>query len=359
MFEAHQDSMTPDPFSPPEKRLATPFERKIEPDEQPVTKSEEKHVGALVGMAVGDAMGMPLEFLTHQQIIEKYHGTVTGFEHPYPNHPNQPLQAGQYTDDTQLALLVVETLLEKRGFEATDYKQRMLAAKRDLRSLGKTTRYALARMEKEETGTGHPESLGCGPLVRGVPLGLWYGATHQEGPALIADAIDAAKVTHSHPLVTTATALVACQIAYLKDQAPHTFRQNDFLDFSYAILEPISLIERRDARDEITPVLDSVAQNLGSTPSRVRRVFSATGSASDVFRIALYSFLHNNQSFTDTVSCAIMFGGDADSYGALAGAYSGALHGRNGIPQRLYHGVENSGMLEQRARELYQSRYNW
>lgn len=328
----------------------------MESDEQSVVQSKDKHIGALVGMAIGDAMGMPLEFLTHQQILERYHGQITIFENPYNNHPNKSLQAGQYTDDTQLALLVVETLLEKRSFNVADYKQRMLAAKKDLRSLGKTTRYALARMEKGETGTGHPESLGCGPLVRGVPLGLWYGATHQEGPALIADAIDAAKVTHNHPLVTTATALVACQIAYLKDTLPETFNRDEFLGFSYRILEPVSLIERRDAREGIKGILDSVAQTIGVSPSRAQRRFSTTGSFSDVLKIVLYSFLRNSQSFADTISCAIMFGGDADSYGALVGAYSGALQGREGIPLQLYQGVENSGMLEQRAHELYRSR---
>lgn len=330
----------------------------MEPDAEYPPLSEiikEKHTGALLGLAIGDALGMPLEFLTNAEILRRYHGPVTHFENPHPDHPNASLQAGQYTDDTQLALLVVETLLAKRGFNAVDYKQRFLKAKNDLRSIGRTTRHALARIERGLPETGDPESLGCGPLVRGVPLGLWYTMTHQEGAGLIADAVDAAKVTHGHPLVTSLTALVACQIAYLKDESPSNFSTEDLLDFSYRILELISCIERRDSRGEMKTVLDYVKENLNQTPSRMQRMVSTTGNVSDVMRIALYSFLRNHQSFADTVTCAVMFGGDADSYGALAGAYSGALLGEKGIPER-YDNIENRATLREKSQQLYHRR---
>ncbi len=312
----------------------------------------DRYIGTLLGLSIGDALGMPLEFLTEEEIKRRYGEKVTHFEEPFHDHPNASLVSGQYTDDTQIAIFLAETLIENSGFNVEDFTNRLVSSGSKLRGLGRTTKRMIKRLRKDKKNSGI-YSLGCGPLTRAIPLGLWYEISQQESYALISDAFDSAKITHTHPEALTGAALVAGQIAYLKTEDPKNFNRQNFLDWSQTFLEVVDKFYASEhVSSSIHGVLRDVQTALPYSSTGAKKILKNGGSASDVLGVALYSLLKNT-NFESTISCAVMFGGDADSHGALAGAYAGALYGKQDIPMNLSEKVENAQETELIAQQLF------
>lgn len=85
----------------------------------------ERAAGMLAGVAVGDALGMPTEFLTSSQ-IQAWYGRVDGLIAPHPDHPHHRLPAGSVTDDTDHTLLLAELLLRDGRIETAAWAQQLL-----------------------------------------------------------------------------------------------------------------------------------------------------------------------------------------------------------------------------------------
>ena len=75
--------------------------------------AKNKSVGCLVGLAIGDALGMPTEGIGKTLLKELYGGAVQGYENPSPHYPNSHLKAGQWTDDTRQAIALAKSLNEQ------------------------------------------------------------------------------------------------------------------------------------------------------------------------------------------------------------------------------------------------------
>ncbi len=85
----------------------------------------ERAAGMLAGVAVGDALGMPTEFLTSSQ-IQAWYGRVDGLIAPHPDHPHHRLPAGSVTDDTDHTLLLAELLLRDGRIETAAWAEQLL-----------------------------------------------------------------------------------------------------------------------------------------------------------------------------------------------------------------------------------------
>jgi len=139
-------------------------------------KTEKKHRGALLGLAVGDAVGTTLEFRppgSFQEIDDMVGGG--------PFH----LAASEWTDDTSMALCLAESLIEKRVFDPIDQlerytrwtKQGHLSSNGRVFDIGNTVQAALARFGKTHEpycGSSDPWSAGNGSLMRLAPVPLFY-----------------------------------------------------------------------------------------------------------------------------------------------------------------------------------------
>src|SRR5579863_7154509 len=135
--------------------------------------------GALYGLAIGDALGMPTEMLSRDQVIDRWGPLLTGFESAPPDHPIAAgLPAGAVTDDTEQAVLLGRLLLSGRvdPRELADGLiawERDVAARGSLGLLGPSTRRAI---DAVLAGTP-PEEAGCfgatnGAAMRIAPVGL-------------------------------------------------------------------------------------------------------------------------------------------------------------------------------------------
>ena len=132
--------------------------------------------GALIGLAVGDAVGTTVEF--------KAPGTFTPVTDMVGGGPFH-LRPGEWTDDTSMALCLAESLIECRGFDARDQMQRYvkwwrhgyLSSTGHFFDIGNATRAALARFEQTGepfSGSTDPHSAGNGSLMRLAPVTMFY-----------------------------------------------------------------------------------------------------------------------------------------------------------------------------------------
>ena len=147
--------------------------------------------GALIGLAVGNAVGTTVEFKPPGSFPPVTDMTGGG---PFG------LQPGEWTDDTSMALCLAESLIERRGFDARDQMTRYVRWWREghlstalgaglsstgrFFDIGNTTRAALSRFEKTGdpiAGSTDPNSAGNGSLMRLAPVAMFYARQAEDG----------------------------------------------------------------------------------------------------------------------------------------------------------------------------------
>ncbi|HHT9120934.1 MAG TPA: ADP-ribosylglycohydrolase family protein [Candidatus Hypogeohydataceae bacterium YC41] len=136
----------------------------------------DRFIGCLLGLAIGDALGMPFEGWSPVSIKRHWNAAFSqkGLKGFLPS-PSRGLRAGQYTDDTLMALCHVRSLIEKGGVAPEDIGKRFIEwyDSGNLRGIGGTTAYAIRRLKKgynwQESGaTGELPQATVGPCV--LPL---------------------------------------------------------------------------------------------------------------------------------------------------------------------------------------------
>ena len=276
--------------------------------------------GALLGLAVGDALGTTLEF--------KQPGTFEPITDVIGGGPFR-LPAGAWTDDTSMALCLAESLIETRRFDPIDQLQRYLRWYRDghLSStghcfdIGSTTLAALHRFEQTgnpESGSTDPHSSGNGSLMRLAPVVLRYAANPEKA---ISYAAASSRTTHA-----AATAVDACRyLAALMLGAIWGARKDQLLGSQYT---PVAdLWDSQPLDHEIAEV--AAGSFLARQPPEIR----AGGYSVRTLEAALWAFAHSD-TFADGALAAVNLGDDADTVGAVYGQLAGSYYGVRSIPKR-------------------------
>ena len=142
--------------------------------------TQDRALGALAGVAIGDAMGMPTQTLSRAQISETY-GAITGFLDAAPSHPvSAGLKAGTITDDTEQSLLLARHLIARGGHvDQQAWAQELLDWERDTHArgvndlLGPSTKRAIDALQRgvAVTETGRNGTTN-GAAMRIVPVGI-------------------------------------------------------------------------------------------------------------------------------------------------------------------------------------------
>jgi ADP-ribosylglycohydrolase len=139
-----------------------------------------RFIGSIVGFAVGDALGMPTQFLTRDQIRRYYGKPVAGFLTAHPGHASDSLPQGSYTDDTQMMLATAECLIECRGMDAAKQAEALLSWYVNAAPHRTPMRANMRACKHLSAGRGWMRSGvfsgGCGAAVR-MPLSSLSGGT--------------------------------------------------------------------------------------------------------------------------------------------------------------------------------------
>lgn len=298
--------------------------------------------GALAGLALGDALGMPTQAMSPEQIRAVY-GTITGLVDADASQPYAPgMPAGSVTDDTEQALLVASLLVRGRGsssghvaLDAGEFAHALLAwedsmiERGSLDLLGPSTKAALERVRAGEDpltvgGTGTTN----GAAMRVTPIGI---AMSTADPEAFADAVwSSCQVTHATRQGFQSAALVAAAVSMGIDAAHSTTP-----DLRSLLWKAVTYIDSLPERGAWTPDPDVVAatrraMQLVANPASssleclVEQVGTSVASAQAIpMAFALLARDPSPQALLDAAN----IGGDTDTIGAIAGAILGAALG--------------------------------
>lgn len=304
---------------------------------------EQKFTGCLLGVAVGDALGRPIEAYPPQRLREEF-GEIRDFMPGDPRLP-LPLEAGQWTDDTQMTLDIVRSILRCGKVDPADIAREFLADHESagIRFSGFTVKYSLMRLKRgipwDRSGLGDEETQGNGSAMRVAPVGLLDCRNLGRLPE---DARLSSIITHKHP----ETVAGAIAVAYLVARAA-----SGTLDIDTAMDDTVAVIGPCRVSDNLRKAQTLLAEDCPTADALLR--IGTTGWVVHTVAAAAYCFLKTPDDFERSVIDAVMGGNDADTTAAITGGMSGAYNGEDAIPERWRAGVESGDEIRAMARDLW------
>lgn len=289
----------------------------------------------LIGLAVGDALGMPFE------TASMFSAALLAWDGSYQPSAYHKLRPGQWTDDTMMSRLLAASMVERQGYDPVDVSSHYLAWYRsgDHRGMGRSTKEALRRLDAgvEWAMAGEKGAEGNGTAMRAGIIGAFY----RTDPRSAADfaRLDAS-ITHRSLEAEEGSAAVAMATTLLcMGHTPVSM-----------LAEVHRLLRPSKVRDGLRDVAGLVKDRVAATDVVGTRLQTGAHVVQTV-PAAFAAFLLTT-SYTATIDCAIRAGGDTDSTAAVAGGIAGVFYGYAAIPQVYKTGLEAHGelrALEQRV----------
>jgi ADP-ribosylglycohydrolase len=305
-----------------------------------INDAENRARGALYGLAIGDALGMPTQMLSRAQIRDRWGDLLTGFEAAPPGHPIAVgMPAGAVTDDTEQAVLLGKLLVSGHGIiEPNDFAAALVHWERDMAErgsldlLGPSTKRAVAAVL---AGTP-PEQAGSagttnGAAMRIAPVGI--AVPPDNLPTLVDQVVMASHVTHNTGIALAGAAAVAAavsagvsgagvaQATALAVEAARIAAERGHwaagADVAARIEWATGLVAGRPETEAAELIYTLVGTSL-ATQESVPAAFAVLAAVpDDPWRACLL---------------AASLGGDCDTIAAMAGAITGACHGLAAFP---------------------------
>jgi ADP-ribosyl-[dinitrogen reductase] hydrolase len=284
----------------------------------------ERARGCAVGAAVGDALGMPLEFgpprPAHRLVREMEPGRIP---------------AGTFTDDTEMALALAESLLAHRPLHPADLAQRFVAWHRaGPDDVGVHTSQVLSRIGSgvpweqavEAVQRLRPDSAGNGSVMRCWPVALahWHDLDQ-----LIADSFLQSRVTHPHAECVAGSGFVNAVLYHLLRGTP-----------------PAEAVARALEAVDVPEPLRAVIE---AAPTRRRDELKNSGWVRHTVESGVWGLLTTG-SFEEAVVQVVNLGNDADTAGTVVGALAGAAYGLEAIPPRWQGALQGEWPLRSGVR---------
>ncbi len=274
-------------------------------------KLEDRYLGCLLGLAAGDAVGTTVEF--------RPRGTFEPVVNMVGGGPFQ-LNAGEWTDDTSMALCLAHSLLACNGFNASDQMDRYcdwmdngtLSSNGVCFDIGNTVRAALLRFQETGdpfSGSTNPLHAGNGCIMRLAPVPMFYRKSVAQ---TILYSGESARTTHAAAECIDASRLFGVLLL----RALQGASKSGILEQS--VYRPVTLKIQQIAG--------------GAFRGRADSEIKGTGYVVDSLEAALYCF-YKTGSFEAAILMAANLGDDADTTAAVCGQVAGAFYGRTGIPQ--------------------------
>ena len=341
---------------------------------------QDKCRGSLVGGAIGDALGYPVEFVNSFEEIKAKYGDngIVEYDMSYP-WLDEKLDKVLFSDDTQMTLYTIEGLFEaersgrpivpticnaylawfghqvgKKVKISYDSKLSRIEELNQRRAPGNTCLSALLSIYNGKDPMN--SSKGCGGIMRVAPIGL-YGATHGwslEETAKLAGEV--AELTHLHPLSTYPSAALAVivQLCVLEDEK---INANHFESIIGKSLEVVSGVYGADApaMENFQKLIRKVPQledNLLRDWEIIENGLGGGWVAEETLAIAVFSVMRHIDDFNACMICAVNHGGDSDSTGAVAGNIIGAIIGYDAIPDKFTKSIQLKELLITTANAL-------
>jgi len=304
-----------------------------------------KFEGCLLGLAIGDALGMPFEGWRPTWIMSKLGTHVTDFT----DCPDRGLKAGQWTDDTKMAVYLARSIIRKKGRVAPEdvaasYLEWFESG--DLRGIGGATIESIMRLKAgvscSESGKQGKYAAGNGSAMRTAPIGL---LDYKHPGRMKEDSRKDAIITHNNEEAVAGSRAVNFFIS-------KGVTQPDFLEANAGLIDQcIDFIGDCEVAKNLARAKELLGEGLHC--GTALQTLGTSGYVVETVASAVYCFLKTPDDFRKTVISAVMGGGDTDTTGAVAGAISGAWNGTWGIPRDWVERVEASDELREIAGKIF------
>lgn len=289
--------------------------------------------GGLLGLLIGDALGVPYEFHPASQIPPL---AQIEFAPPEGFHRAHHTPPGTWSDDGALALCLLASLLECSRFDADDlgrrfvawYERGYLAVDANVFDVGIQTGQAINAIKRGvpalQAGSTEERALGNGSMMRALPLTLWSDG---DDDTLLADAMAQSRLTHGH-----LRAQICCALYCLWARRVLQGHPQPWADAVAALRGrwPESSDERAELEYHIRPDDDIPGKGDGYVVDTLRSARWAVESTSD---------------YASAVRAAISLGNDTDTTACVAGGVAGLRYGADSIPARWRSELRGQGLL--------------
>lgn len=283
--------------------------------------------GCLLGLAVGDALGMPVEGARASTIRSRL-GRVTEFlPAPWRN-----LQAGQWTDGTKMMLCLARSIADTGRVDLDDIAGKLLEWMEggDWRGMGNATYSSLKRLSEgvspRESGETGERAAGNDTVMRLAPVALLL---FRDQEALWREAEAASVITHRNPEAVAGSRAVCYAIAQAARGVP---------DPRALLAEAAGYAGSSGVSERLRMAGRLLGRDMGEQEALVR--LGTGGSVAETVAGAFYCVMKHPGDFEEAVVAAVSAGQDSDATGGVAGALSGAINGVEAIPERWASGVE-------------------
>jgi ADP-ribosylglycohydrolase len=322
----------------------------------------ERYQGCLVGGAIGDALGWPVEFLRLNEIKQKYG------PHGIRNLEKERSNLVEITDDTQMTIFTAEGILRAQnrgrnrgivhipsvihqsylrwlntqGIQRDVPKDGWIYSIEGLhtrRAPGNTCLDALMSGKMGSMEEPLNNSKGCGGVMRTAPIGLVY--KKEQAFEL---GCESAAITHGHPSGYLSAGALSFLIAAIIEG----------MDLETAVQLTLDECEKYPSSKECSQVIEK-AILLAKSDTPDLQAIENLGEGwvgEEALAVSIYCALKYQNDFEKAVITAVNHNGDSDSTGAITGNILGAYLGKNGIPQNWVREVELSEELTQLADDL-------
>src|SRR5215211_81673 len=313
----------------------------------------ERALGALYGLAIGDALGMPTQFMSHEEVAAQF-GIIDGFlQAPADHRIAAGRPAGSITNDTEQALLLAEVLLTGGGHvDGEDLARRLLAWAEHARErgsldlLGPSTSAAVTALVADGPLDVFGRSAATnGAAMRITPVGLV--AAPDDLAALVDLVVEASRVTHYTSVAIAGAAAVAAAVSAGIGSA-------SVADATTLAIRAAELGERRGEWVAGASVARRVAWAVGLIDTddhdrSVREVVELVGTSIATQESVPAAFailaLHPDDPWQACLTAASL-GGDSDTIAAMTGAIAGACHGIDRWPENAVQTVREINGLD-------------
>lgn len=290
----------------------------------------DRYRGCLLGLACGDAVGTSVEFMprgTFEPVTDMSGGGPFG------------LQAGEWTDDTSMALCLATSLIHQRGFDPVDQMNRYcnwrsvgyMSSNGKCFDIGITVATALDRYLRTcdpFAGDPNPKAAGNGALMRLAPVPMYFRASAQD---VFRYSGESTRTTHATQEAIECSGLFGLQLrAALLGASKSAI-------LATTVPEPLS------------PKVAAVAS--GSFRAKLRDQIKGSGYCVESLEAALWCFA-STESFEAAVFAAANLGDDADTTAAICGQLAGAFYGASSIPTHWQERLVMRGEIETLADQL-------
>ena len=311
-----------------------------------MNRQNNQYLGAIIGHAVGDAMGFPTEFSKREELLQN--PVIEMIDSPDVGQP-----AGSWSDDTAMVIATIDSFIQKKYFDYKDIMDKWVKwiSKSEYTPTGVAFdigRTCLKAIKKYCNGTAPLQcgstsinENGNGSLMRILPVALYAYSKKLDDTSIHKLTNEVSSLTHAHEVSRLGCYIyVQFIICLLKGNTKQeAYKHIQYLDYSAYDMHSLKLYTR---------ILDEQIE--------VQRLdqIKSTGYIVDTLESAMWIFM-NAQHYKEAITASTNIGGDTDTIGAIVGSMAGIYYGFESIPSNWLDKLQRKEYLMELADKFEKS----